>query len=166
MILSDLGGLCYRKQGHAPWDRQLNCKPMLRRYVKTRSAVWNILRRALSVESAQSERKCSPVCLLSNNVSSVQDDIIALEKVRMRQSDEHWNCFKGKVGETSERWGGAHNYGLFRAPWYHLEQNRIDVIRLQAHWVIFSSDCADSTESALLSDCVSDCTTCFHVLST
>ena len=25
-----------------------------------------------------------------------------------RQSDEYWNCFKGNVGETSERRGGAH----------------------------------------------------------
>ena len=25
-----------------------------------------------------------------------------------RQSDEHWNRFKGDVGETSERRGGAH----------------------------------------------------------
>ena len=25
-----------------------------------------------------------------------------------RQSDEHWNHFKGDVGETSERRGGAH----------------------------------------------------------
>ena len=25
-----------------------------------------------------------------------------------RQSIEHWNCFKGDVGETSERRGGAH----------------------------------------------------------
>ena len=25
-----------------------------------------------------------------------------------RQSDEHWNYFKGNVGETSERLGGAH----------------------------------------------------------
>ena len=25
-----------------------------------------------------------------------------------RQLDEHWNRFKGKVGETSERQGGAH----------------------------------------------------------
>ena len=25
-----------------------------------------------------------------------------------RQSDEHWNSFKGDVGETSERRGGAH----------------------------------------------------------
>ena len=25
-----------------------------------------------------------------------------------RQSDEHWNRFKGNVGETSERWGGVH----------------------------------------------------------
>ena len=27
-------------------------------------------------------------------------------------SDEHRNCFKGKVGKTSERQGEAHNYGL------------------------------------------------------
>ena len=33
---------------------------------------------------------------------------IFLERMREghRQSDEHWNCFKGNVGETSE--GGAH----------------------------------------------------------
>ena len=33
-----------------------------------------------------------------------------LERTREchRQSDEHWNCFKGDVGETSERRGGAH----------------------------------------------------------
>ena len=30
-----------------------------------------------------------------------------------RQSDEHCDCFKGNVGETSERRDGAHNYGLF-----------------------------------------------------
>ena len=23
-------------------------------------------------------------------------------------SIRHWNCFKGNVGETSERWGGVH----------------------------------------------------------
>ena len=28
-----------------------------------------------------------------------------------RQSDEHWNCFKGKDGESAERRGVAHNYG-------------------------------------------------------
>ena len=22
--------------------------------------------------------------------------------------DKHWNCFKGNMGETSERWGGVH----------------------------------------------------------
>ena len=33
-----------------------------------------------------------------------------LERTREghRQSDEHWNRFKGNVGETSERRGGAH----------------------------------------------------------
>ena len=25
-----------------------------------------------------------------------------------RQSDQHWNCFNGNIGETPERWGGAH----------------------------------------------------------
>ena len=25
-----------------------------------------------------------------------------------RRSDDHWNCFKGDVGETSERRGEAH----------------------------------------------------------
>ena len=25
------------------------------------------------------------------------------------QSDKHWNCLKGSIGETSERWGGVHN---------------------------------------------------------
>ena len=25
-----------------------------------------------------------------------------------RTSDEHWHCFKGSFGTTSERWGGAH----------------------------------------------------------
>ena len=28
------------------------------------------------------------------------------------QSDTHWNCFKGNVGETVKWWGGAHNSGL------------------------------------------------------
>ena len=36
--------------------------------------------------------------------------MIFLERTREghRQSDEHWNRFKDNVGETSERWGGAH----------------------------------------------------------
>ena len=36
--------------------------------------------------------------------------MIFLERTREghRQSDEHWNCFKGNVGETSERRGEAH----------------------------------------------------------
>ena len=31
-------------------------------------------------------------------------------------SDKHWKCFKGNVGETSERWGRVHDCGLF---WAH-----------------------------------------------
>ena len=36
--------------------------------------------------------------------------MILLERTREghHQSDEHWNRFKGNVGETSERRGGAH----------------------------------------------------------
>ena len=45
-----------------------------------------------------------------------------LERTRESSSDEHWHCFKGNVGETSE--SGVHNYGLFRARRYHLELNR------------------------------------------
>ena len=38
-----------------------------------------------------------------------------------RQSDEHFNCFKGNDGGTSERQGGA--YGLFWARRYNLDLN-------------------------------------------
>ena len=34
------------------------------------------------------------------------------------QSDKHWHCFKGSVGEASERWGSA--YGLFQVHRYLL----------------------------------------------
>ena len=43
-----------------------------------------------------------------------------------RQSDEHWNCFKGNVGEKlweRERETGWRAYGFFRAQRYHLELN-------------------------------------------
>ena len=35
---------------------------------------------------------------------------IFLERTRKghRQSDQHWNCFKGNTGETPEKRGGAH----------------------------------------------------------
>ena len=38
-----------------------------------------------------------------------------LERVKegLRQSDRRGNCFTGNVGETFERCGRAHNYGLF-----------------------------------------------------
>ena len=35
------------------------------------------------------------------------DDLERTRKGHL-QSDEYWNRFKGKVGETSERRGGAH----------------------------------------------------------
>ena len=28
------------------------------------------------------------------------------------RADQHWNCFNGNAGDTPERRGGAHNYGL------------------------------------------------------
>jgi len=37
------------------------------------------------------------------------------------RSDEHWNCFKDNVGETSERRSGAYYYGFSRARGYHLQ---------------------------------------------
>ena len=42
-------------------------------------------------------------------------EMIFLERTREghRQSDEHWNRFKGNVGETSERRGVLHVYGPF-----------------------------------------------------
>ena len=46
------------------------------------------------------------------------------ERAVHRHSDEHWNCFKGNVGRTSERQDVANNnYGLFRVHRYHLEWN-------------------------------------------
>ena len=51
-----------------------------------------------------------------------------VERGSARQSslkgrDEHQNRFKCHIGETSERQGGAHNYGLFWVHKYHLELN-------------------------------------------
>ena len=42
----------------------------------------------------------------------VESRTIFLERTREghRQSNEHWNRFKGNVGETSERRGGAHTF--------------------------------------------------------
>ena len=35
------------------------------------------------------------------------DDLLSKDK-RGPSSDQPWNCLKGNVGETSERWGGTH----------------------------------------------------------
>ena len=65
---------------------------------------------------------------------------IFLERTREghRQSDEHWNCFKGNIGETSERWGGAHMGFSERidiiSSWTEL--NGISALRQLLHWVI------------------------------
>ena len=49
--------------------------------------------------------------------------MIFIERTRKghRQSDEHWNRFKGNGQKTSERRGGAHR--LFRLHRYDLELN-------------------------------------------
>ena len=69
--------------------------------------------RGLERESAQ-QRKCST---------------IFLERMREghRQADEHWNCFKGHIAKTTERWDGVNNYGLFWVHEYHLEWNWPDI---------------------------------------
>ena len=52
---------------------------------------------------------------------------VFLERAREshRQSDENRNCFKGNIGETSERRGRMHT-GLFRAHCSHLELNELN----------------------------------------
>ena len=46
-----------------------------------------------------------------------------LRGIETGQSGEHWKHLKGDVGKTSDRLGGEHNYGLFRAHRCHLELN-------------------------------------------
>ena len=45
------------------------------------------------------------------------------ERMWESKSHEHSDCFKGNVGETSERPCEAHNYGLSRTCRYHLKLN-------------------------------------------
>ena len=49
-------------------------------------------------------------CLEERGVERRKRETIFLERTREghRQADEHWNRFKGNVGETSERPDGAH----------------------------------------------------------
>ena len=51
--------------------------------------------------------------------------MIFLERTREghRQSDEHWNCFKGDVGKLVRDGVGRIHYRLFRGRRYHLELN-------------------------------------------
>ena len=55
------------------------------------------------------------------------------------QPDKHWNRFKGNIGQTSERQGGVHSYGLFRAHRYHLELNWTELIWLKYNTLIGTS---------------------------
>ena len=43
--------------------------------------------------------------------------VIYFERMREDhcQSCKHWNCFKGNVGETSERWDGGHIWAFLNA---------------------------------------------------
>ena len=45
---------------------------------------------------------------LERNSGKVEERGVERMKEGHCQSDEHWNCFKGNVGETSERHGEAH----------------------------------------------------------
>ena len=65
------------------------------------------------------KRKCVEIHPLLTGLDLIT---VAVDKGH-RQSDEHWNCFKGNAGETSDSRCGAHNYGLLRAHGYHLELN-------------------------------------------
>ena len=56
-------------------------------------------------------------CVWSDNyISGVQvgmegvftQCVLSIDSIFARQSDQHWNCFKGNVGGTPERRGGAH----------------------------------------------------------
>ena len=54
-----------------------------------------------------------------------------------RQSDEHWNRFKGNIEETSETRCSA--YGLFRVHRYHLELNGTELsLSHDLHTPLFS----------------------------
>ena len=44
---------------------------------------------------------------VKSDTDKVQSDSAEDERGGRRQSDEHWKCFKGNVGETSERRGEA-----------------------------------------------------------
>ena len=67
---------------------------------------------------------CSPSLISTESYGLYHGRKATLTFIGQRRSEEHWNRFKGNVGETSETetpgWSG---YGLFRAHRYHLELN-------------------------------------------
>ena len=69
---------------------------------------------------------------------------IFLERMRGGhcQSDKHWNCFEGNVGETSERRGRAHIYGLF---WVHRNSLELNCTKLK-----WPDDCLWVSESTIV----------------
>ena len=53
------------------------------------------------------KRKCSTIFCKKTREGQHQHHYL-LCKDEKHQSDEQWNCFKGNVGQTSERPDGAH----------------------------------------------------------
>ena len=78
-------------------------------------------------------------------------------------SDQHWNCFKGNVGETSERQGGAHmgfpertDTILNWAEWNWTQMKKLRAIQIKT-WSVWSvSFCS------LLTCSQSNCHNCWH----
>ena len=50
------------------------------------------------------------------------DDLFRKDERGSSLTEEHMNCFKDNVGETSERWDGAHNYRSY----FHSERIHSD----------------------------------------
>ena len=57
----------------------------------------------------------------------VLDNLCEKTREGHRRSDEHWNHFKGNVGETSERWGVAH-MGFFERIDTILNRNELNFV--------------------------------------
>ena len=74
-----------------------------------------------------------PACPIGDHILSIWVSI------GHYQSNEHWNHFKGNVGETSERLAGW----LFQGHRFHLEQNWTN----RPYWYASLSNSASSTEA-------------------
>ena len=72
-----------------------------------RSEVLRSLRHYLHAES-QGHHTINPLEERGVERGSARRSSLKVRERVHRQSDEHWNRFKGDIGETSERRGGAH----------------------------------------------------------